>query len=225
MIRRYCLLFLLIYQVNPGFSQTTLVFKPNFSGAPLLGRTITLPGNDSIQFETFRFYISGIELMKENKVVWKEENSFHLLDAAKENTLNLPLKTPAGISYDKIKFNLGIDSTTNVSGALDGDLDPTKGMYWTWQSGYINLKLEGKSNLCKTRNQEFQFHLGGYLQPFCALQTIILETDQRKELTINVDVLKWIQHIDLSSKNQVMSPCKESALLAGEATKMFTVKK
>ena len=77
--------------------------------------------------------------------------------------------------HDKIKFNLGIDSLTNVSGVMGGDLDPTKGMYWTWQSGYINFKMEGSSAVCPTRNHEFQFHIGGYQDPFYAMQTLELE--------------------------------------------------
>ena len=70
---------------------------------------------------------------------------------------SLALQIPSNIPFSKLKFQLGIDSLTNVSGAMGGDLDPTKGMYWTWQSGYINMKIEGKSNSCKTRKNQFQF--------------------------------------------------------------------
>ena len=60
----------------------------------------------------------------------------------------------------RIYFQIGIDSLTNVSGDLDGDLDPALGMYWAWNSGYINMKLEGKSSSCKSVKKEFQFHIG-----------------------------------------------------------------
>jgi hypothetical protein len=33
----------------------------------------------------------------------------------------------------------------DVSGAIDGDLDPILGMYCTWSSVYTNFKLEGKN--------------------------------------------------------------------------------
>jgi len=48
-----------------------------------------------------------------------------------------------------------VDSLANVSGAMSNDLDATKGMYWSWQSGFINLKIEGKSASCKTRKINF----------------------------------------------------------------------
>ena len=78
----------------------------------------------------------------------------------------LCLEIPEDTEFDAIQFNLGIDSLTNVSGALGGDLDPTKGMYWTWQNGYVNFKLQGTSDLCNNPKNEFEFHLGGYLKPF-----------------------------------------------------------
>lgn len=57
-------------------------------------------------------------------------------------------------------------------------------MYWTWQSGYINAKLEGKSNLVNTPTHAFAFHLGGYLNPFQTLQTISIPCTTKDKLTI-----------------------------------------
>ena len=59
---------------------------------------------------------------------------------------------------------------------MGGDLDPTKGMYWAWQSGYINFKMEGSCSQCLATKNNFEFHLGGYQQPFYAMQTIELNT-------------------------------------------------
>lgn len=120
---------------------------------------------------------------------------------------------------------MGIDSLTNVSGALGGDLDPTKGMYWTWQSGYINFKLEGKSQYCNTRNNEFQFHLGGYLQPFYCLQSLKMKVNNSQEINIVLDVKKIIDAIDLKSLNHVMSPGKDAMTLSIIAANSFTIYK
>jgi len=135
------------------------------------------------------------------------------------------LSSPTNLKFTKIKFNLGIDSITNVSGAMGGDLDPTKGMYWTWQSGYINLKLEGKSKLCKTRNNEFQFHLGGYQNGDNALQTIILNVSENKEIDILIDIEQFVAAIDLSEQNQIMSPGKKAVLLSEKFSKIFSIQK
>jgi hypothetical protein len=66
-----------------------------------------------------------------------------LIDFDENDSNALCLEIPDDIEFDAIQFNLGLDSLTNVSGALGGDLDPTKGMYWTWQNGYVNFKLQG----------------------------------------------------------------------------------
>lgn len=118
---------------------------------------------------------------------------------------------------------MGIDSTTNVSGA-GGDLDPTKGMYWTWQSGYINFKLEGKSNLCKTRNNEFQFHIGGYLFPFSCVQTIQLDLKPTEEPVIIIDIKKLLAPIDLSKQNQIMNTGLDAVKFSVLISNSFRVK-
>ena len=177
---------------------------------------------DSITIELLKFYISGLELLQNDSSVFKEKNSFHLIDAAKIISSFISFTTPAAILFNKIKFNIGIDSSTNVSGAMGGDLDPLIGMYWAWQSGYINFKLEGKSNRCNTRNHAFQFHLGGYSYPFNALQTVILNVTAKDEIVITTDIEKLIAGIDLSSQNQVMSPGKEAVLLSEKLKNIFS---
>ena len=215
---------------NISFSQTkkqiSLSFQPVFGNAPLQlnEKYYKLSSGDSLLIETLKFYISGIELLHKGKSVCKEAKSFHLADASIEKSLTVFLKTKPGIIFDAVKFNLGIDSATNVSGALGGDLDPTKGMYWAWQSGYINFKLEGKSNLCKTRNNEFHFHLGGYLSPFYALKTTTLQAQGKEKINIKIDIAAFISNTALAKENQIMSPSKEAVLLSEKAINTFTVK-
>ena len=43
-----------------------------------------------------------------------------------------------------IIFSMGVDSLKQAKPLYSGDLNPLKNMYWTWQSGYIQLKAEGK---------------------------------------------------------------------------------
>lgn len=204
-----------------------LSFKPVFGNENLKPDTIyhKLNKTDSISIETLRFYISGIELWNNGAKVWKEKNSFHFIDAAETKSLVIQFKIPANIFFQKIKFNLGIDSVTNASGAMEGDLDPTKGMYWAWQSGYINFKLEGKSALCKTRNHQFQFHLGGFMFPFNALRTITLDVNDLKHTDIAVDIAKFISSIELWRQNEIMSPGKEAMLITDKAAKIFSTSK
>lgn len=180
--------------------------------------------NDASQLriEVLRFYLSNVQLLKNAKVVL-QEGIAHLVDAANKNSLHISLDNKENIEYDELKFNLGIDSVTNVSGALGGDLDPTKGMYWTWQSGYINFKLEGSSPYCKTRNNEFQFHLGGYQRPNDCLQTLSYPINNSKLIMLHLNVQKILSQIDLAKINHVMSPGEETVRLSKIVAKAFEV--
>jgi hypothetical protein len=210
-----------VYPQTDGY--TRLEFLPTSGGRELTcdGSYSFLSNGDSILFETIKFYVSGIELSYKNQLVWKEINSYHLVSAADTGTLSVRLNHKEPVIFDRIKFNIGIDSITNVSGVLGGDLDPTRGMYWSWQSGYINFKLEGKSSQCKTRNNEFQFHLGGYQYPFNTLQTATMATKKQDTIRVTMDLNKLLDGMDLSCQNRVMSPGKESVSLAGKLPGLF----
>ena len=225
---RYFFFLFFILLTRPVFYQAdktiTLVFHPMYGNTELkLDSTFYKIGkSDSLQIETLKFYISGIELYTSEKPAWKEKNSYHLVDASDKRSLCISLQVPGNISFTKLKMNLGIDSLTNVSGALEGDLDPTKGMYWTWQSGYINFKLEGKSNLCKTRNNAFQFHFGGYLSPNYSMQKISLDIKPKEVLDVYLDIQKFIAGVPLANQNQIMSPCKEAVVLSEKVSQNFS---
>ncbi|MES2762068.1 MAG: MbnP family protein [Bacteroidota bacterium] len=221
------IIFCFVICANSVLAQTNktvgLFFIPLFGKSDLKLEQYYKLGVDSVMIESLRFYISGIELKEKDKVAWIEPNSFHLIDLANEKTLDLSLLIPSGIHFTQVKFNLGIDSSTNVSGALGGDLDPTKGMYWAWQSGYINFKLEGKSNICKTRGNEFQLHLGGYQAPFNNLRTVSLNIASAEKAVIALDVEQLLRTVDLSQQHHIMSPCAEANVLSERLSKIFSI--
>lgn len=222
----FLLLFMNVYCV--AFSQTNSI---QLSVSPTFGATTShladsaFTANDSthLKITEVKFYISKIQFLKNGKIVLEEKNSFHLVDASEINSLKISIDNKQNISFDQLKFNLGIDSVTNVSGAMGGDLDPTKGMYWAWQSGYINFKLEGTSKLCKTRNNEFQFHLGGYQQPNYCLQTLSFPINNSSKINLKLDVQKILQQIDLAKTNHIMSPSAEAVLISKIVANAFTV--
>ena len=199
--------------------------------AVLSDSVIQLKDSSQIQLSAVKFYISKIQFLKNKKVVFEENTSFnsdklsavHLIDVFNANTHKLNITHSKSVQADELLFYLGIDSLTNLSGALGGDLDPTKGMYWTWQSGYINFKLEGKSKLCKSRNNEFQFHLGGYQQPFYCLQKLVFPIKNTNEININLDVEKILSQLNLTSQHHIMSPNKEALLLSKEVANAFSI--
>ena len=179
---------------------------------------------DSMVIHSLRYYISDIKLFQNNLEVYSE-NAYHLIDLSDASSLNIELKLTKGIQYDEISFNLGLDSATNTAGALGGALDPSKGMYWSWQSGYINLKLEGKSNVCPQFGHQFQYHLGGYLYPNLAIQNIRLKANRKSgtELNIALDLEQWLLQLPFSVQQHIMSPSKNAVQISIAAAEAFKV--
>lgn len=217
----FCFLLLTAYNLA---SQTTSVrFQPHYNTSPLIYNDTLeyLYTNDSLKITSLRFYISNIKLYHQHKLVWSESKSFHLIDYTNSQPTALILNIPSAINYDTFSFDLGIDSITNTSGALGGDLDPSKAMYWAWQSGYINLKFEGYISHKGQPRQEFQFHLGGYKSPYNALRNVTLNCSKQKELVIDFDLMKLLAVSN--STHHIMSPCKEAMLMTDAATKAFSI--
>jgi len=201
--------------------QLHIKIEPTFDKKKLqIQHFYPLKNGDSIQIETLKFYISNIELLNDNKSVFTLNNSYHLIDISESKSLDLLIPIEQKLTFKQIKFNLGIDSITNESGAMGGDLDPTKGMYWAWQSGYINFKIEGT---VKTENKQipFEYHLGGYLAPFNSIQTILVNVKQESEIHINLNLAHLLNEIDVKTKDKILSPSKDAVRMLEKAVAIF----
>ena len=202
--------------------EISLHFQPVFNEKKIaLGAGLTDRHGDSLSIHTLKFYLSNFVFYKNGKEIWREENSYHLLDMEAQNSMSIAFKTEAG--FDQIKFKLGIDSLTNVSGAMGGDLDPTKGMYWAWNSGYINFKIEGFSEKCPARKNQFQFHIGGYMPPFQTVQNMELPVSNREEIQVDMELSAFFENIDLAEMHSIMSPSAEAAKLVKSLPAIFQI--
>jgi len=193
-----------------------LRFENYYKGGQLILDSVYRSSGDSIIFETLRYYISSVSFYNKGNLVFAEPNSYHLIDIEDATSSKITLELPDA-NFDHLQFNLGVDSLTNVSGAQDGDLDPAKGMYWAWQTGYINFKLEGYSSHCNTSKHAFQFHLGGYRFPIT--QKISLPANNREDITAILSIDNILKQTDLSTQNIIMIPCQAavdvSKIIAG----------
>ena len=219
-------LFLFCFQINSQSKNDSLAlnFRLEFNKLPLqLNKRYVSASLDTLSIEIFRCYISNIQIQYKDNSVFTEKESYHLLDFDKPDSFIIPLTKKSDKLISKITFNIGIDSITNNSGALTGDLDPAKGMYWAWQSGYINMKIEGKSSSCITRQNEFQFHIGGYLQPYYAMRTMKFNWDKKADddINIGIDLFRFFSNLELKQTNSVMIPGKEAMRLLNYVDKMF----
>ena len=209
-------------KMDSVFAHLNLTFR----GKPLeLNKEYVSENKDTLQLTVFKFYISNLKLEYADKTTYSEPDSYYLIDIENPNSCKIPIEKTTGKTISKVSFSVGIDSLTSVSGALEGDLDPTKGMYWAWQSGYINMKLEGRSSSCKTRKNEFQFHIGGYMKPNYAMRKVILEPKKSNfTVEINVDVAELFSKLELSKINSVMVPGTQAMQIADYSVTMFKTK-
>lgn len=217
------LLLILLFPLVTFAQESQIRFKLTFNAHEIeIGKSYLFE-NRKIVLENLKFYISNLVLLSNNKIVFQDSLPARLIDIENKNSLSINVKN--GLKFDKIVFNLGIDSITNVSGALGGDLDPTKGMYWTWQSGYINFKLEGKDPLCKSRHQKFQYHLGGYAHPFSSLRKVELKLSRKTFNTIiKLPVEKFLKEAKPEIQSEIMSPGYRSVELSSVIKNLFFVK-
>jgi hypothetical protein len=173
----------------------------------------------AIRVTELKFYVGHFTALHKGEIVWTD-HTYHLIDASDPGSqfIQVPGKAP----IDAISFVLGVDSLTSVSGALGGDLDPTKGMYWTWNTGYINLKLEGHCTARDTREEQFQFHLGGYMPPHANAQEVTLSVRREGPIDVKVDLAKFFERVDVRTEPSVMSPSERAVFLSRMAVAMFS---
>lgn len=116
---------------------------------------------ESFTVTLFKYYVSNVELIKKDGSTYKIPDSYILVNEADPSSTTASFDDIPGGEYTGVRYLLGIDSAQNQAGAGTGVLDPGNGMYWGWNAGYINLKLEGNSASSPTG--DFRYHLGGWM--------------------------------------------------------------
>lgn len=201
-----------------------LSFLPMINGSPisLNQHYFSTELNDSISISKFKFYVSNIVLLNNDKIMYKNSTGVFLLNA--EESLNLQFDIPQSIQFNRIQFGLGIDSVTNTSGALDGALDPLMGMYWTWQSGYINFKMEGFVGNLEQEDKKFEYHLGGYSDKNNAYQLVDLPVQAKLDIQYQMPIDLIFKDILLEKKYNIMSPSTSAVMLSKKIAQSILVK-
>jgi hypothetical protein len=144
--------------------------------------------NEPYSVSAFKFYVCKFDLMNtESGAVYHiNPDKYFLINAADSATWSVKLSS-IPFRYNRISFLIGVDSIRNVSGAQTGELDPAKGMFWTWNSGYIMAKLEGNSALSSLTNKKFEYHIGGFKGTESVLRkpALLLPSGQFSEVVTN----------------------------------------
>lgn len=193
--------------------------------------------DEPYRISQFKFYVSQFDLINtdSNKVYNVNHDKYFLIDAADSSTWSVKLSV-VPFRYNRIAFTIGVDSAKNVSGAQTGALDPAKGMFWTWNSGYIMAKLEGTSPVSTLPNQKFEYHIGGFkgaenalrrpvlLFPFGQFSEIV--PNKKGIITIQANANAWFYNphdIKIEETPSCTTPGVLAKSIAENYTKMFTV--
>ena len=191
--------------------ENQLILEPVLGKEPIsLEQPVNWGENGEITFTEFKFYMSNIHIDNERQAEHVHADSVVLFDLSADSIPHFHV--PSVTATTNLSMTLGIDSVVSTLGAMGGKLDPMYGMYWSWQSGYIHVKLSGRWKK-DGRTQEFTYHLGGYLSHSVNLSLTPTAT------RLQVDCQTILEALLLQQANfHIMSPGK----IGNDALELFT---
>lgn len=193
----------------------------------------TNSSNEDLEFTSVRYYISNIKLEKMDGTVWSEEESYRLIDNGVSSSMLFQIKDVPTGEYHKISYMLGVDSARNVAGAQEGALSPANDMFWSWNTGYIFMKFEGKSAIAA--DSTFAFHVGGFAGANAAQQTIShmmhdhmlsISPSASPQMHILVDISAAFDGhhpISLAQKSKVHMPGADAVMISHNFSEGFSL--
>jgi hypothetical protein len=221
---------------DPGYRLRIRVL-PIINGIPLQqGMEQFNSWGEDFKVDVFRIYLGDFALLDEGiDPVSNRTDSYHLLDAFDSASLSIHVNGN-GIPFRRLRFQIGIDSIRNVSGAQTDALDPLLGMFWTWQTGYIHAKLEGSSTASPRADKRFTYHIGGFrigqdtkrvvTLDLPVQQAWALERNGTTEITLHMDLDAWfrsVHDLPIAAQAQVMQPGALAVKYADNYARMFSM--
>ena len=153
-------------------------------------------GDDTVKITTFKLYISFQH---------KSHYPTYLFDIEKTPSCTIPEHS------ERLQF--GIDSMQTINTDFSGALDPIHGMFWTWNAGYINCKIEGIFTHANNVRTEFQLHLGGYRFPHATAHVMNIPKG-KKDIQIEIDIKPALDQMMKEGKQRIMMPGKDAKVLS-----------
>lgn len=163
----------------------------------LLGEWQKSDSNVSVRIDKLRWYVSLPPAGKKGSKAW-------LLDLADSASLDQQMSRPVN---NKISLLFGIDSAIQVGGVGTGALDPLRGMYWTWQTGYVQWKMEGAIRVDGLESP-LELHLGGFdgATKSQSMLSDYLIYPTTNSVIAQWDILPFLAEVVRRKKFGVMSP-------------------
>lgn len=190
----YCFLLALLFafaqssckkEVVPPTGQVTFRFDNTVAGKDLEYGKIQYrnAAGNLFSVNALKYYVSDFVLIADDGREYAHHNC-DLIDAFNPETQSIEADSIPNGRYTKLKFHVGVDSVRNAFGDQKGDLDPLYGMLWSWTSGYIFYKHEGRFVNVAGDTLDLIYHLGN--NP--ARTEVVIELDGF-EIKANTQVL------------------------------------
>jgi hypothetical protein len=172
-----------------------------------------IPGT-SLKIEVLKFYIAHMTVSGECDDPSSKVDDYSLIDFF-EDTAPVKIHNPCKISpATNLSFQLGVDPAIQEAGVQSGVLDPMRGMYWTWNSGYIHFKLELKDTISSGPDREIVLHLGGYRGDQSTIQQVLCKNLSTDNNQLCFDIKPLIDYCQSQGIHKVMSPGQEAVQLS-----------
>jgi hypothetical protein len=230
--------------INPNDKNSVSLYFENLVGTEpmvLNTKTYTNASGEDFTISTFNYFVSNISLKKSDGTELKFADKYFLVKESVEDSKTITLSdVPAG-DYTSVSFMVGVDSAKSVSDVSQrtGVLDPasygTDNMYWSWNSGYIFFKMEGKSTKSANAAKDYKFHIGGFggltAKTANNLRTISLQIAEKAKVRKNIapevhlaiDAQKVFKStLKIAESNTIMNPSLGTAV-ANNYKDMFAV--
>jgi hypothetical protein len=198
-------------EIGPNDNTVSIKFNINSGSSALAyNTTYTVNGLD-IQYTEVRFYISQpVFSSGPNQIAFND--AYFLADAANSNNTFVVGDLGKRI-IDGVAFGYGVDSsrnTQNGSKAIQAfnyttshPLSAANKMYWSWNPGYIWMKLEGRMDSnddgdFNDANEIFSYHTGIDAAYTFISRTYILDMQgQPRTIQIDMDIDQFFTGVNI----------------------------
>jgi hypothetical protein len=222
--------------ILPGTLSVEFVNKVDNQDLDITGNTNYINSlGEEFSVNVFKYYITNIRLIKPDSSRYYLPETYWLVDAEKPLSFLNKLNNVAAGKYIGMEFMIGVDSATLAKGVQGGALDPSNGMVWSWTTGYIFVKMEGR---CPTAGTDslFQYHISGYHDydgtnslrwstVYFNGQTIDVNKSLNTKIQIKTDVQEFFKNpsdLSISDMPVVTSPGHLPPIIADNYKDMFS---
>lgn len=190
----------------------------------ILDSSYTIDNGYMLKYSLFNFYMSNIELVATDGSVVPVKDVV-LVRFDDQPTFEVTADMPVG-DYNRIRFDLGLDSTTNAQDPNTYDpshpLSILQGTYWDWNTMYRFSMSEGSidtSGVGNNYNLTFTYHPGLnqlFREVSMNIPTISIVENASAGHTLELQVIDMLRHpndpIDLVNDN--VTHCMGAAQIA-----------